>query len=505
MKAALEEAAGSGGVATKTARDLVQRYADRFFGAGDRNGVRPANLRGLLHGDLLADPDIHFDEAALPSTVPQDVDRMLALANLEQPDFAKAAVQRARAGDFRSSENAIDHALRRGLLDDADAGKVRADVDRERARVEEEAREKIDAVADGLDAAYARGVLPLGTFDELRGRLPSRELSDIEVFGPFFEALDAIRHEIDGASAGLRHDLSKKVDALESGGGASPEQLRRVRQAVADGRFQVAEDFIGRIHNGGRLPPEDDTSAVRPFDRFFPVFVDAYADFASEIGRAWTVTSNGERKRACGGPVDATGLSADAARDGLGLLDAWFRLSDGRTVKERVQDLVWALGFENARVSGATGRRTSAGEQVYELRDASITGGRVAQLPDFGSKAGGRYRVFAVRRRGTHEAIIHDAGRWDGGGSPPNIVLFFGVLDARERRALARAFATGEHRPTVVLDEALIAFLAAWPHDRCAAFFDCCICVRICPTLRSRCCRGTARNVFRPEEGARCH
>ena len=170
--------------------------------------------------------------------------------------------------------------------------------------------------------------------------------------------------------------------------------------------------------------------------------------------------------------IDVGSLSEDTSRDGIALLDSWAALRNDPTSVRLLLPLARALGFEDVKVKGSNDR-TSDGETVYSIETTPIADRGIVGLPDFGSRAGGKYRLFTVRGRVTGEAIIRDAGKRYAAGSPPNIVLFLGVLDPDSRRTLAQDFDTGEYHSTIVLDEALVAFLATWPGNRLAAFFDC--------------------------------
>ena len=132
-----------------------------------------------------------------------------------------------------------------------------------------------------------------------------------------------------------------------------------------------------------------------------------------------------------------------------------------------------ALGFKTAKVVRGSDDRMIGGERVFTLEATPVADRNIAQLPDFGSRARGRYRLLTIRDRATEEVIVREAGKRSADRRPPNIALFLSVLDIDLRRSLARAFSSGRHRPTLVLDEALIVFLAAWSGDRLSAFFDC--------------------------------
>ena len=172
------------------------------------------------------------------------------------------------------------------------------------------------------------------------------------------------------------------------------------------------------------------------------------------------------------GFIDATRLSEDKSCDGVDLLEAWMALRDGDTSVPNLSALMGALGFAPVEVE-RTGEKTLAGEGVFQLVTATIAERGIVQLPVFGSRADGKYRLLAVRRRKTEEAIVREVRRQDSPGRPPNIVLFFGILDTEARRSLAREFRNEEYHPTIVLDESLVVFLAAWPGNRLSAFFEC--------------------------------
>ena len=51
------------------------------------------------------------------------------------------------------------------------------------------------------------------------------------------------------------------------------------------------------------------------------------------------------------------------------------------------------------------------GEKVFTLKATPVADRSIAQLPDFGSRVGGRYRLLTIRDRATEEAIILEAGK----------------------------------------------------------------------------------------------
>ena len=452
----------------EAAQKLLRRYAALFNNADGEMDRRPVGLTDLLNGDLLAYPDIVFDDTGQPSDPPVDFDVLWNLVKRETPDFAQAAMERAKRGDFFGAEAAIDVAERTGRLDEESADRSRAVIEGQREHIQSELKDKIAETNNRLDAAYAAGKLTLESYEQQHDRIPLDDFSETNTFGPLFAALEEIDKEINDAQARRRDAIRGSLDKVH---GLSQDDKERIESAINSGRFQVAEDFVERIEHGQALPAPE-TTGGRPFDRFFPHFVEKYTALDDKEGdgivhaRRVIVSRDSEEF------IDASGLSEDAARDGIDLLDAWAALRDGPTSISRLRALMSALGFAHARVHGTTDE-TLGGEGVFTLQAVPVADRGIAQLPDFGSRAGGRYRLFAVRGRTTGEAIIHEVGKRNGSGSSPNIALFFGILDADSRRSLARDFQANEYDPTIVLDESLVVFLAAWRGNRLGAFFDC--------------------------------
>ncbi len=341
-------------------------------------------------------------------------------------------------------------------------------IDQQRAQIQQQLEDKIRGTRARLDAAYSEGALTVETYEEQNGRIPNIDFSQTKAYSRFLTALHEIDSEIDRAKAG-RHDAMRR--SLATLDRLSSDEKRRIDSAIDNNRFQIAEDFIERIERGEGLPASE-TASDLPFDRFFPGFVEKYSTFGEEgedgLNHARRVIEN----RVAADFIDASTLSEDASRDGIRILDSWIALRRGQISHASLHTLMSNLGFESVEVKGYN-EKTAGGEKILLIQTASVADRAVCRLPDFGSRANGRYRLFTVRGRTTEEAVIRETRERNAAGSPPNIVLFLGVLDVDSRRALAREFASGDYHPTIVLDEALVTFLAAWRGNRLSAFFDC--------------------------------
>ena len=469
IEAALAELAALSMRGFEGVQALLQRYATLFDSANGRLNPYHLGLNDILNGELLAHPAIAFDDTGHAPISPVDLDVLWNLVRRDKPNFGQAAVERARLGDFIGAEAALDIAERTGRIDEDGADQSRTVIESERDRIQSDLTAKINDTIGRLDAAYAAGALPLRIYEQQRDRLPTGDLSGTNTFETLFTTLKDIDAGIADAEARRRDAVRASLNRLH---GLANEDRERIQSAIDSSRFQVAENFIERIEHGQKLPALD-TRSDRPFDRFFPKFVEKYSVLHNREGDGMIFHAQDViARRSFEDFIDASGLSQDASQDGIELLNAWMALRDGRTSVNALRAFTRALGFTHTTVRRID-EETLGGEPVFVLDAAPVADRSIAQLPDFGSRANGKYRLFAVRNRKTGEAIIREMDRPLGAVRSPNIVLFLGVLDAESRRVLGRDFQSGGYHPTIVLDESLAVFLAAWAGHRLAAFFDC--------------------------------
>ena len=451
--------------------ELISKYTSVFEKSDSDEPDPPMRLSDLVNGWLLLDPRIRFDESSgLPNT-PLNINRLMDFVRLDAPDFGNAAIERARSGDFRGADSAIAFARRSGFLDDKDADGADDMIDEERRRARQKIEERIKRLGEHLDDTYARGIISLETFERLRSDISSVSPSDIvnvDEIGPFDEYLDHVHEQIDEAKGQAGERLGQLFATLKD---VSSEDKKRIQGAINEQRLSVAEDYIERIGRGENLPETKDSSA-RPFDNFFPKFVDDYISFQDRHSDAFEQVRKAVKSRTQAGPIDATRLSENAVRDGGRLLERWSSLRTGRSARGNLTGLFDVIGFMETEVQP----HPSSGShktQTWTLNSKPVSDRNVCRLADFGSRAQGRYRLIVIEDYTTEEKIIQEVGGKFSEGGPPNIVLFLNALDTDARRALALGLSIERCRPTLVLDEVLAVFLATRLSGRLAAFFDC--------------------------------
>lgn len=470
-QAALQEIASLDTPIAYRAEDLLRRYIARFEDDAIESPTSRMRLQDLLNGDLFADPSVRFDDSAYPSKVSLETGRLLNLVRQNELDFPSAIIERAKYGDFGGVEMTLDFVERAGCLNEDTIDRIRFQVDSEREQVEKKLKKRIRDTRDRLDAAYAHGTLTKEEVDKLHCDIPSDGLSEVNDLEPYFKECKRIGQEIEESQQKRQGKATKRLELLKKNKKVKleDEDIERIEKVIKADSYQVADDYIERIERGESLP-EHELRSGRAFDHFFPQFIEEYITFFKS-GTPDTLEQirSALEKRQHMGPVDATSLSVNSASDGANFIKTWAELRSGNMDKSLFKALMRALGFTGVEVSNE--KQTNTGGKEFVLQTAPIANRRITQLPDFGSRANGRYRLASSNfEYSTVEAIVQTVKQ----SKIPTIVLFWDILDIGERRELAHNLSFGTYEPALVLDEALITFLATKSGERrLSAFFDC--------------------------------
>lgn len=191
---AVREVSELGSPLATVAGDAIRRYASMFDDAEEPAAGSSTGLSELLNGDLLANPDIEFDDRGRVAADPVDLSDLEPLLGDGGADFAAAALRRAEKGDFRGAEAAVEFARKTGRLEDADG--VRAGIEQYRARAGRRMKKRIGEVSDRLDAVFARGLIARDELESLRSEMPEAD-SSTDRYRSCMEDLDAISDQID--------------------------------------------------------------------------------------------------------------------------------------------------------------------------------------------------------------------------------------------------------------------------------------------------------------------
>jgi hypothetical protein len=428
------------------ALDTIRAASDVVLGGEPSAGPDREPWR-LLGRELLRDPDIRLSSELVPRAG-ASVERLAAL--VQPPDWRSAALARARRGDAELVELAL--AELPGDLSEEE----RAAIDRETGHLLEEARRRVELLQEDISGDIAAFFLK-GAIDEDDWQALSRELeamaatADDLAVGDRIDDLIALKSTVAEVAAahtaanqpGLRADLDD-VDL-------SDEARRQIDLALEAQDLATAERMVLDARRG--LDPVAPPSGTRSFEQTFPAIAEALTSnntrgeaLASTLIRERTLFELPVRDRA-----DDDYLSR--AADGLRAVDR-LRGSDSER-RLAIREIMALIGLPTTEVKrGTTESGWLRNDVVARVADKAV-------VPQFGSDAGGRYRVLVMRADDATEDRITS---WlaEHGSERATIVLYDGVLSPMVRRRLAdRARKAAPTNQALVIDLALLASVAA--------------------------------------------
>lgn len=481
LPTARSELAGLGDPIMASMAPLAGAVLDRL--AAVLGGINPdpnrPSLLALLGRDLLPlpvefGPDFTLPEPLRPDLLPHLV-RLIG-GGSEAFDLANAARARLTKRDFLGASLAV------GLLPSQSP---------EAAELGQQVR----------NLAQAERVAALAELETMRAQVEEAERAgrlDAGDTQRLIAVFDACRVDIEHAEpASLSRSLlearersDETADALHSAAGRVRERIRlrlsnltspvdqaiqgQIDEAIKSGQFAIAEDIVERLDDGIGLEEyvEPPPVAAR-FDAFFPGRTEAIA--------GWLRTDRGrgiERLRdlmssakSFPDALGATPIPADAKE----LLSAWRECAGVRgELGKWLVSLMNALGFTEPALPGFRTPTHSVTEAMFRLEVRPLRQRETAILPEFGSVAGGNYRILCLWQKRDADDIAEALSRARLTGGPV-IVLFFGILDSEQRRRLAGMARSARLRNALVLDDVLVAYLATLTEARLFNMFACTI------------------------------
>ena len=338
----------------------------------------------------------------------------------------------------------------------------------------QELRKALAAEERRLEHAFCRGQIDTNERRDMAAELVSMRgaerstlstpptLSEVEAVAGAFPKLDQIGRKIESSREEGVRKARRRLRSVPVG--RSDEDARLiVNRAIDTGYILTANEQIARLEQGESIIPP-------------PVLDDPFGDFVSFVERieraleakdlAGPTIVRRVADRESIGDVSFGNLSEEEAKQAAELLETWYGLArTRRVVKNTLKDLLQRLGFKVRSIStdqvGHGWPRADVTTEIIE--DRALCPSR-----QFGSEAAGRYRVLLNWERPADESILRSMGD---DGLVPTAVLHFGCLGASREKLRARAVQT--HRLFLVVDEALILFLAGRPSGRLSALFRC--------------------------------
>ena len=244
-----------------------------------------------------------------------------------------------------------------------------------------------------------------------------------------------------------------------------PEQNILIETALrAEDLTQIVE-YIGCLKDGHPIvtAEKDECASLRDFLALLDGIVEE-REGRGGLSQATIVNRVKQRKDILG--LSFSSLSAAQADRSATMLEAWYLMNrETPETPQKLHDFAARLGFVPMGVKeerGGTGK-------VFALRTEALRDRALCPVHSFGSTAAGHYRIILNDKAPARNHIIQAVG------SDPNrppIIFHFGSI-ARDDREWLRRWSVKNEIPFIVVDEALVLYLASLPADTLGTMFDC--------------------------------
>lgn len=315
--------------------------------------------------------------------------------------------------------------------------------------------DRLDATTKSIQAWQADSS---GTMDNLDG------LKDLVQIPHLRDEAEAL---IQRVQEQIRKDQRKRLAHIEANppAGTSADtrgDIARLRAEIDALSPDVIEDRLAFIRDGRPLG-EIRHQEGRPFEAFFPSFT------AAAACPGWPVNPEAYAEALAGEQHSLLRLTSDRRAAASDLVAAWFKvvrqLGNG-TQPAALRTLLEALTFNVIRVS--------EGDKVTGIKHGSVHTLRMNVLakdffcpPAFGSKSGGSYMLVAVSANVLFEQIADQLK-----ANQATLLLVAECMSVEKRREFAQGLRE-RNVPAILIDEALIVFLAVSTTPRLKTLFDC--------------------------------
>ena len=404
---------------------------------------------GLIPGGTELSPDDALNADVLRFGLGRTVPDPTVLDQFVQasyPPLADVLAIYSAAHDLESAES---------LVAICASGPDDCDMTDELAAVKEASRKVLDerrTAAEGILAAHRRrGQLSPELSDTADARLEAAGNVNRRDVGAALTEIDAIVAEFGISAARIAGELTADLDRVEATQTHDAAELERVRSQLAAGELGTADDLLTRLRTGEALGELE--HATVDVSTFWPAVPNALTkgidtevrNAAASGGKAHGVLdfaelagNNALVTQAFTGWVQARDKDREQMwlpllRDALRVL-GWEVMSQGRNAASGGPERVW-VDFEGVRRTGK------------------------AMVPEFGESSGDRIRCLLVWGQPSAEKLVS----WSEADNEnrPLIVLHFGTMSVKVRSALHDRLRGTNRRPMIVIDDAVLAWVAA--------------------------------------------
>ena len=455
------------GTALASALDLTDELAGslaeiflRDAPVDEEIAISPARA---LSDDLLLVPGVMVDERGM---INEPIEQEDALSLLIDPDvhatsFAKAFDVRLGKNDLYGASEICDRMADEDDPSEADCRDRLQDAIATSRRL---SRQKLDDLNEKLEQAFIVGEVSDDERADLTAAITGarRQLDVPDEVLPATRSVVTIETEIAPRFAKGIEKIKAQLDAHLPRDDAREQES--VERALAEEDLTILLEQRDCLESGQPLISPDAGQRSRLLD-----FVRAAERIADTLdGEAGP--SHDALVRAASGRKDILGvrfssLSTAQAKRAAGLLETWYLMTRGDSVDPGlISKFFTDLGFTLT----AEGVQARPDNSLF-MRAEPLRARELCPVHPFGSSADGRYEVVLNWPASARELIVQAI---DASPNTRTLVLHFGKLTTADREWLRR-WSIDHSVHFVMIDEALVLYLASLPGGTLRAMFDC--------------------------------
>jgi len=434
------------------------------FEMPDSLEIKEPSAEEVLGRELLLAPPILLGQEWKSSESAEEILACLKKCQEHNFDFDSAFCNRVEMQDLDGAEKMLR--IFRSGIDDEKLSKLQGTIHSEKEANSDLLHLKIGEIRSNNEIAFAYGLVSEAERAAVESRLVMYELvaKDTLAFTQIFRGLNEIVDVAKSQRLARTSELRSRFEALKRLE-VSAQTLEILNKSIESGDILTANEQFQRAE---RLEPLESLSqdAIDQFGLFFPTQVNAIEN--AMRGEQPDELLRLVQTRSSIGPLDFSvlGTEQDPFAGTYAMLKAWFSLKTEKNhPRDSIRLILQGIGFGTSQ---SAPQKTAGLRNEWDVTTEPISDRNICQVPHFGSRAAGLYRIVLVAQK-QEEDIVRLASA--GVHSRPTIVLFFGRLNERKRREISREAKASQHS-FLIVDEILIFKLAAEPRSRLALFFS---------------------------------
>ena len=438
------------------------------------------SLKQALARRLLWLPEIFLDDDGYPEEDQEaEIAKFLRQSLAEERALSTACTVRIKEQDFRFTDILMD-----AFEDDEDRRRIEYLNDEYHKGSRAALSHRVTEMQSAIEQGMVDGLLVEEERPAISAKLGTADIENPLCFGPLFQRLDEIEHQLDQKRTNrlqelksqwtdLRQRLEQKiqVDLIEA-----VEAF--IQKAFKQGDTRVVEEGLARLRGvlqgeseweSAWFAPPDERDVLKEFQNACSGIESGLSSLENVVQLADVIDQGQTWGSVAFGTLPQT-RRAEAAK----AIKSWHQLKrqqgQPNTARRHIPVLLAYLGFHLLEKESVVSVKSYDRDWLHCQVDASASD-LARPIPQLGSQASGCYNVVCLWERpgaSSIGAFLRDLGL----DTKTVIIFFLGRLPERRRRDItARA---GERElALVILDEVLLVFLARFDDTRLPAFLRC--------------------------------